>query len=66
MLPYSPVLKMSDHENLRLYNEDQTFVPEKSKKSIRKKSHRKRYRNKHGNQVHRNLQKKLNNVSSFL
>ena len=57
---------MSDHENLRLYNEDQTFVPEKSKKSIRKKSHRKRYRNKHGNQVHRNLQKKLNNVSSFL
>ena len=57
---------MSDHENLRLYNEDQTFVPEKSKKSIRRKSHRKRYRNKYGNQVHRNLQKKLNNVSSFL
>ena len=67
MLLYSQVLKLSDNENIRFYNdeEDIIFVPENSLKSIRKKNHRKRYRKKHGNQQYRILFDKPNNVSEF-
>ena len=62
------MLRLSDHENKRFYNdeEDITFVPENSLKSIRKKNHRKRYKKKHGNQQYRKWSEKPNNVSAFL
>ena len=68
VLLYSQVLRLSDHENKRFYNdeEDITFVPENSLKSIRKKNHRKRYKKKHGNQQYRKWSEKPNNVSAFL
>ena len=67
VLLYSQVLKMSDHENLRFYNdeEDIIFVPENSLKSIRKNNHRKRYRKKHGNRLSRKMLNKPNNVGAI-
>ena len=68
VLLYSQVLRLSDHENKRFYNDEEeiTFVPENSLKAIRKKNHRKRYKKKLGNHQFRKWSEKPNNVSEVL